>query len=53
MAGQSLSDYLLVRMREAAEIPTTEDFRARLSRRTSISPTASPTHILRAERDRR
>jgi plasmid stability protein len=52
-AGMSLSDYLLREIREVAERPTIEELRARLERRSRITPSIEPADIIRAERDRR
>ncbi|MFY9984054.1 MAG: hypothetical protein WAM44_02605 [Chthoniobacterales bacterium] len=51
LAGMSLSDYLLAEIRQAAERPTLEELRARLERRSSVSPTVSPAKAVRNERD--
>lgn len=53
MAGMSLSDYLLAEIRIAAEKPTEEELRERLSRRSSVNPSISPANAVRQERDRR
>jgi plasmid stability protein len=38
LAGMSLSDYLLSEIREAAARPTLEELRARLERRSPVTP---------------
>jgi plasmid stability protein len=53
LAGMSLSDYLLNEIRQVAERPALEEMRARLERRTPITPSAGPTEVIRAERDRK
>ena len=53
LAGMSLSDYLLSEIREAAERPTVEELRARLERRSPVTPSLAPLDAVRAERDRR
>jgi len=49
----SLSDYLLSEIREVAERPTLEELRARLDRRSSVTPSITPVDAVRTERDRR
>ena len=53
LAGMSLSDYLLAEIREVAERPTLDELRARLARRSSVTPSLAPAEAVRAERDRR
>jgi antitoxin FitA len=53
LAGMSLSDYLLHQIREVAERPTIEEMRARLERRSAVTPSVDPVRAVRAERDRR
>jgi plasmid stability protein len=53
LAGMSLSDYLLSEIRQAAERPTLDELRARLKRRTEVTPSVAPAQAVRAERDRR
>ncbi len=53
LAGMSLSDYLLSEIRQAAERPTLDELRARLNRRTEVTPSVAPAQAVRAERDRR
>jgi plasmid stability protein len=52
LAGMSLSDYLLSKIREIAERPTLEDLRARLGRRSRVVHSISPVDAVRTERDR-
>jgi antitoxin FitA len=52
LAGMSLSDYLLSEIREVAERPTLEELRARLQRRSGVTPSVEPAQAVRAERDR-
>jgi len=52
-AGMSLSDYLLDEIRQAAERPTMEEFRARLARLPAVELKESPADSVRAERDGR
>jgi antitoxin FitA len=52
LAGMSLSDYLLSEIRAAAERPTIEELRARLERRSAVTPPISAAEMIRAERDR-
>src|SRR5215469_15518465 len=51
LAGMSLSDYLLAEITEFAERPTFEEMRARLARRSPVTPSISAADIIRAERD--
>jgi plasmid stability protein len=51
LAGMSLSDYLLNEIRRVAERPTLDELRARLDRRTRITPSITPTEAIRAERE--
>ena len=53
LAGMSLSDYLLSEIREVAERPTLDELRARLERRSQITPRLAPAEAVRAERDQR
>lgn len=53
LAGMSLSDYLLNEIRETAERPTIEELRARLARRSAVSPSVDSVAAVRAERGRR
>ena len=52
LAGKSLSDYLLDEIRFAAERPTLDEMRARLERRSRVTPSMTPAQAVRAERDR-
>ena len=52
LAGMSLSDYLMNEIRQVAERPTLDELRARLERRTEITPSVTLTQAVRAERDR-
>lgn len=51
LEGKSLSDYLLMEIRDAAERPTVEELRARLARRSRVAPSIEPALAIRAERD--
>jgi plasmid stability protein len=51
-AGMSLSDYLLNEIRHVAELPTWDEFRARLARRPPVTLSAEPAEIIREMRDR-
>jgi antitoxin FitA len=51
-AGTSLSDYLLGEIRQMAERPTIEELRARLERRSALTPSVEPAQAVRDERDR-
>jgi hypothetical protein len=53
LAGMSLSDYLLQQIREMAERPTIEEMRARLARRSPVTPSIDTADAVRAERDSR
>jgi antitoxin FitA len=53
LAGMSLSDYLLSEIRVVAERPTLEELRARLERRSAVTPSVAPAQAVRAERDLR
>jgi len=48
----SLSDYLLNKIRQVAERPTLDELRARVDRRTRITPSIALTWAIRAERKR-
>lgn len=52
-AGMSLSDYLLVEVRQVAERPTLEEFRRRLDSRPPADPRPSPADGIRRERGHR
>jgi plasmid stability protein len=53
LAGMSLSDYLLAEIRRVAERPTLDELRARLERRSGITPAIAPAEAVRAERGRK
>lgn len=53
LAGMSLSDYLLQQIREVAERPTVDELRARLARRSTVTPSMDTADAVRAERDGR
>ncbi len=53
LAGMSLSDYLLQQIREMAERPTADELRARLARRSAVTPSMDTADAVRAERDGR
>lgn len=53
LAGMSLSDYLLIEIRQIADRPSIDELRERLAGRTSVKPSISPAKAVRAERDRR
>lgn len=52
-AGISLSDYLLKEIARAAEVPTENEWRARLATLSEENPPESSADAIRAERDRR
>lgn len=51
LAGMSLSDYLLDEIRQLAERPTFDELRARLERRSAVTPSVAPARAVREERD--
>lgn len=53
LAGMSLSEYLLVEIRQAAERPTADEIRERLRNRAPVTPGVVPAGIVRMERDSR
>jgi plasmid stability protein len=53
LEGKSLSEYLLAELRRIAELPTPEEWRARLATREPVSPTLDAAEAVRAERDSR
>ena len=53
LEGKSLSEYLLAELRRIAELPTPEEWRARLATREPVSPTPDAADAVRAERDSR
>jgi plasmid stability protein len=52
LVGMSLSDYLLGEMRNVAARPTLAELRARLERRSGMTPSVAPAEAIRTERDR-
>jgi plasmid stability protein len=52
LAGMSLSDYLLSEIQQIADRPTLAELRARLERRSDMTPSVAPAQAVRAERDR-
>lgn len=52
LEGKSLSEYLLAELRRLAELPTPEEWRARLEMREPVSLTEAPADIIRSARDR-
>jgi plasmid stability protein len=53
LSGQSLSDYLLNEIRQAAERPTLDELRARLESRPAAALAVPPAQAVRAEREGR
>lgn len=53
LAGMSLSDYLLIEIRQVAERPTLEELRGRLQSLPENSLSITPADAVRAERDSR
>jgi plasmid stability protein len=53
MAGMSLSDYLLIELKELAEKPTLEEFRQRLQGRKPPVSQIDTARLVREERDAR
>ena len=53
MAGISLSDYLLMEIREIAERPTLAELRERLHRREPVSVVLDTARLVRKEREAR
>ena len=53
LEGKSLSEYLLAELRRIAELPTPEEWRARLATREAVSATPDAADAVRAERDSR
>lgn len=51
-AGMSLSDFLLAEIERAAEVPTTEEWLARLEELSVEDPAESSADAVRAERAR-
>jgi plasmid stability protein len=52
-AGMSLSDYLLLHVRELAERPSLDEIRERIRRREPVRLPISAARIIREERDAR
>jgi len=53
MAGMSLSDYLLVEIREIAERPTLAEMRERLHQRKPVAAQLDTARLVREERESR
>jgi len=53
IAGMSLSDYLLIEIREIAERPTLAELRERLHRREPVSVDLDTARLVRKEREAR
>ena len=53
MAGMSLSDYLLMEIREVAERPTLAELRERLHGREPVSADLNTARLLQEERESR
>lgn len=53
MAGMSLSEYLLVELRRAAELPTMEEMLARISEREDVDLGEGVVEAVRSEREGR
>jgi len=53
LAGMSLSDFLLVEIRQVAERPTIAELRERLHRRSRVGSPMSAAAAVRRERDGR
>ncbi len=53
MAGMSLSDYLLVEIKEIAERPTLAEIRERLHKREPLSAEIDTAVLIREEREAR
>lgn len=53
MAGMSLSDYLLVEIKEIAERPTLSELRERLHKRKPVSLELDTARMVREEREAR
>lgn len=51
LAGLTLSGYLLKEICRAAERPTLDELRARLDRRSPVTPSVPPVEAMRSERD--
>lgn len=53
LAGQSLSDYLLMELRRVAGRPSWEEMRRRLEARATVAPPEAPADAVRAGRAER
>jgi len=53
LIGISLSEYLILELRVAADRPSVIELRERLGGRATVGADVDPTAALRAERDRR
>jgi plasmid stability protein len=53
LAGVSLSDYLLMELRQMADRPTLTEVRERVHRRDRVATPVSAAEAVRAERDAR
>ncbi|HUA15294.1 MAG TPA: hypothetical protein VMG31_08340 [Verrucomicrobiae bacterium] len=53
MAGMSLSDYLIMEIREIAERPTLEEFQQRLLKRKPVREGVDAARMVREEREAR
>jgi len=53
MAGMSLSDYLVMEIKEIAERPTLAELRERLRRREPVSGEVDTARLVREEREAR
>jgi plasmid stability protein len=53
LEGLSLSDYLLREVKNLSERPTLAELRARIGKRSPVSPAEPPAAAIRAERDAR
>ena len=53
MAGMSLSEYLLLELRNACERPSLDEIRERVRRRRPVKLPVSPARLIREERDER
>jgi hypothetical protein len=51
--GMSLSDYLLQELRKSAEVPTIDEWLARVRNREPVQMDVSAEEAIRAERDSR
>ena len=53
MAGMSLSDFLLTEIKEIAQRPTLDEFRARLHQRERVAVQFDTVKLVQEERDAR